>query len=548
MSEFVSYIPFDKIDKIKIYVNTSKYTIYEIVKKEAPDYAITGVFYNTQWKPTCQLKADGTVLVSDKYTYYGYRWNSPDDFAMDLVPTNASNYDNFIACCQLVVNGNKTTPIYNSDVGGTRGRTGIGIKGDKLVLYASNDNSTDAKTPEKLRDYVYDTLGIKDAFIMFDGGGKVNYYGDGKYLSGGSKSQNLILVYLKKDNTEDKGEENTSVNNNYSITTKYITNNPRYTSQTKKTKTGYMQHSTGSPGAMATSIYNSFNSTSAGAETEFCIDDTGIYQFLPLGIRAWSCGGSGNNTHIACEICEPQDTRFLDANWATLSKNGKNNTTFAVKAVQNELVARGYDTNGVDGIFGSGTETAVKSFQKAKGLSVDGMVGKNTLHALQDREGSYVAYDVEANQDYFENVYNKAVWLCAYVLNKIGVYMITSTNVCSHAEGYELGIASNHADCDHFFAPHGKTMDDFRQDVKNYYWYGTLPFGGEKEEETPVEPTTPSNDNEEETNTNIEQASSWAQESWIKACNKGVFDGTDPGGILSREQCAVVIDRLGLLD
>ena len=36
----------------------------------------------------------------------------------------------------------------------------------------------------------------------------------------------------------------------------------------------------------------------------------------------------------------------------------------------------------MDGIFGNGTTTAVKNFQKAKGLAVDGIVGAKTIAAL----------------------------------------------------------------------------------------------------------------------------------------------------------------------
>lgn len=43
------------------------------------------------------------------------------------------------------------------------------------------------------------------------------------------------------------------------------------------------------------------------------------------------------------------------------------------------------------------------------------------------------------------------------------------------------------------------------------------------------------------------KASSWAADSWAKACEWGVFDGSSPQGPLTREQAAVVLDRLGLL-
>ncbi|MFK3936437.1 NlpC/P60 family protein [Alkalihalobacillus sp. NPDC078783] len=54
----------------------------------------------------------------------------------------------------------------------------------------------------------------------------------------------------------------------------------------------------------------------------------------------------------------------------------------AVKDLQTKLVNHGYNTNGVDGIFGAGTEAAVRSFQADKGLSVDGLAGRQTISAL----------------------------------------------------------------------------------------------------------------------------------------------------------------------
>ena len=61
-----------------------------------------------------------------------------------------------------------------------------------------------------------------------------------------------------------------------------------------------------------------------------------------------------------------------------------------VKSVQEALSQLGYDIGkfGADGILGSGTIAAIKAFQEAKGLSIDGIVGPDTVKALQDSVGS----------------------------------------------------------------------------------------------------------------------------------------------------------------
>ena len=53
-----------------------------------------------------------------------------------------------------------------------------------------------------------------------------------------------------------------------------------------------------------------------------------------------------------------------------------------VKALQQNLKDLGFDPNGVDGNFGWGTDKAVRAFQQAKGLGVDGKVGPGTQAAL----------------------------------------------------------------------------------------------------------------------------------------------------------------------
>ena len=63
-----------------------------------------------------------------------------------------------------------------------------------------------------------------------------------------------------------------------------------------------------------------------------------------------------------------------------LSKYGSRGTE--VRTIQEKLKRWGYYSGYVDGIYGSQTVSAVKSFQKKNGLTVDGIAGTQTLKAM----------------------------------------------------------------------------------------------------------------------------------------------------------------------
>ena len=65
---------------------------------------------------------------------------------------------------------------------------------------------------------------------------------------------------------------------------------------------------------------------------------------------------------------------------ATLSLNSTGDN---VKSLQKSLISLGYLKGKADGVFGSKTEEAVKKFQKANDLTVDGLAGADTQGALK---------------------------------------------------------------------------------------------------------------------------------------------------------------------
>lgn len=191
-------IPLQDVERVRIYINEDRLPLRDVIAQQAPDIAITGVYYTADWRPTCHLKSDGVVLADDpSYQPPGLAWDRGPDIHQATVPDHLAL--NYLSCCLLTASGAPEPKLYyNADVGGARGRAAVWLRGQELGVYACTDGA-DALTPEALQARLEEAY-TPDTAIMLDGGSKVNYYdrASGTLIQGGQPSQNLLLIYRKK--------------------------------------------------------------------------------------------------------------------------------------------------------------------------------------------------------------------------------------------------------------------------------------------------------------------------------------------------------------
>lgn len=106
-------------------------------------------------------------------------------------------------------------------------------------------------------------------------------------------------------------------------------------------------------------------------------------------------------------VMEPEN-EAINKNDDDLKTIRRGNKGEEVRLCQTLLVNLGYDigSTGIDGDFGNKTEAAVKKFQKANGLTADGIVGPKTWAALTKDigEANYTATVVRINSAEAEGI------------------------------------------------------------------------------------------------------------------------------------------------
>ena len=79
---------------------------------------------------------------------------------------------------------------------------------------------------------------------------------------------------------------------------------------------------------------------------------------------------------------------------------------------------------------------------------------------------THIAFEDDlTDEGYFRKVYQEAVELAAMLCKTYNLNPLADGVVICHSEGYQRGVASNHADVMHWFPKFGKSMDTFRADV-----------------------------------------------------------------------------------
>lgn len=153
------------------------------------------------------------------------------------------------------------------------------------------------------------------------------------------------------------------------------------------------------------------------------------------------------------------------------------------------------------------------------------------------------------DQDYFEKTYQAAMELTAELCRKFGLDPLAPGVVIDHAEGADLGIASNHADVDHWWSRFGVSMDDFRAGVARLLQKEEEP-SMTREEVTQMVKQALGEDRKARIFPRLADVPEWAAATVQKLMAQDALQGDGQALNLSYDflRVMVALDRIGVLD
>ncbi|OUO13468.1 N-acetylmuramoyl-L-alanine amidase family protein [Flavonifractor sp. An4] len=447
-------IPLTSVASVELFLNKFRYSIAQVSaqaqkkRRDCKAYVVTGGMWNRDGSACPLLKADGEWISPKPWSSYGYAWDSGPDIMLTLDRDAKDNF--WSTTCLIGPNGPVEKPSYDKvGQGGKRGRAGIGTKPGYLRLYASQDGTADARTPEALRDDM--AADGCTSFVMGDGGGSAQCWFDGQTIKGdGRKCHNYIIVYVKKepaDTPPDKEDK--------PVSKPVVCLDPGH-----------------GPGCANGSLDGSYK------ECEFTWD---LYTRLRPLLE-------GKGITVVGTRDQKSDYPGLSARASVSNRAG------ADLFVSLHSNAAGSSARGFVAFTSAPPETAARNRLAAAIISrirAAGVVlwGSGLAHEMYTVLASTTAPAVLLEYGFHTNDQDLALLKDAAYRDKLA--RATCAGICDY-----LGL-----------------------EVK------------EPEEES-GQPNQPDG---------------WAREAWSKAAAAGIFDGTRPRDQLTRQEAAVVLDRLGLL-
>jgi len=217
-------IPIKDIKKMTLVQTNGKKTAAQVKTQYGCQYVLNCSIYDFDtFEPQTPTKADGKVLKTSKDGYWSYAWNRGSDFQM-VHSFDMNLWTNLFSCSAFLKDGQNTIFKYNDDMKGIRGRSAVGIDADNnLVLFCSKDGSSLAMNPERLRDYMKNTLGCVSG-IMLDGGGSTNFICPEGKITTSRKVANYLCVWVDDPVSEVKPTVTSKVTCPYKTPTTSVKN------------------------------------------------------------------------------------------------------------------------------------------------------------------------------------------------------------------------------------------------------------------------------------------------------------------------------------
>lgn len=368
-----------KPKKVALYMADGKYTAQQVRALTGADIVINGTLYTFATMKPCQdVKANGVVYSDEYYHYSGFGWNNNSVKLQHSYDMNS--FDNFFSCCDLIFNGQDCDTSSVAWVQGARQRSAIGLTAEgEIVVYATQYATTIAQVKQTMRE-----ARCVEA-INLDGGGSTQIstkaYGE---LYSSRRVQNYICIWAAAP--ESKPTPSNSSAQIPAATTPVAPSNPvtvkpkaqSYWKATPLDATAFPLKIRGT-----CALNQRANATSASQLVRVVPKGQAVESFGYAAAynKNWMRVQNGYLYRAYTECGNPYRAPSVQLKRWSVGEG--------VKWLQWYLGAMKYKgadgrVLGCDGSFGPNTETALKEFQRANGLTVDGICGTEVVKKMKE--------------------------------------------------------------------------------------------------------------------------------------------------------------------